>query len=141
PPAMQELHYDGKYAFAPDNLPLPVKRVVDAANSLEGKPYVWGGGHRYLNDRGYDCSGSISYVLFRAGLIRGPMMAREFHRYGAPGPGHFITLFVNDDHVFIAVCGLRFDTSDNGARRGQGPMWRPTARSYRGFEVRHIPGL
>jgi hypothetical protein len=135
------LNYDGRYASAPSDLPEAVQRIVDAANSLQGKPYVWGGGHKYLYDHGYDCSGSVSYVLYKAGLVRGPMMAREFHSYGAPGPGRFITLFVSNSHVFISVCGLRFDTSDHGSNRGQGPKWRPTARSFAGFEVRHIPGL
>src|SRR5687767_14618035 len=48
------LNYDGRYASAPPGLPLSVARVVAAANELQRKPYVWGGGHRFLNDRGYD---------------------------------------------------------------------------------------
>ena len=138
---IEMLNYDGRFASAPGDMPEPVQKLVEAANGLQNKPYIWGGGHRFLNDRGYDCSGSVSYVLYKAGLIQGPLTARQFHEYGAPGPGHFITLFVKDDHVFIAVCGLRFDTSDHGANRGKGPKWRPTARTFAGFEVRHIPGL
>jgi cell wall-associated NlpC family hydrolase len=65
-------------------LPLSVARIVAAANEIQGKPYIWGGGHRYLVDRGYDCSGSVSYVLFKAGLLRGPLTAHEFRGYGAP---------------------------------------------------------
>jgi cell wall-associated NlpC family hydrolase len=114
---------------------------VAAANELQGKPYVWGGGHIRLNDRGYDCSGAVSYVLHKAGLLRGPLTAKEFHRYGAPGPGRFINIYMSGDHVFLSICGLRFDTSDYGANRGDGPKWRPTARKFPGFEVRHIPGL
>lgn len=140
-PAPTFLNYNGKYASAPAGMPLTVARVVASANELQGKPYVWGGGHRVLNDRGYDCSGSVSYVLHKAGLLRGPLTAREFRNYGAPGPGRFITIYVSGDHVFLSVCGLRFDTSDYGANRGDGPKWRPTARKFPGFEVRHIPGL
>ena len=135
------LNYNGKYASAPPGLPLSVARVVAAANELQGKPYIWGGGHRTLKDRGYDCSGSVSYVLFKAGLLRGPLTSREFRKYGAPGPGRFLNIYVSGDHVFLSVCGLRFDTSDDGAGRGNGPKWRPTARKFPGFEVRHIPGL
>lgn len=135
------LNYDGRYASAPPGLPLSVARVVSAANELQRKPYVWGGGHRFLNDRGYDCSGSVSYVLHKAGLLRGPLTAREFHNYGARGPGRFITIYAKGDHVFLSVCGLRFDTTDSGAGRGNGPKWRPTSRDFRGFEIRHIPGL
>lgn len=135
------LNYDGRHAFAPANLPPVIRAAVHAADSLQGKPYIWGGGHKYLYDRGYDCSGSISYVLYQAGLIRGPLTAQQFHRYGVPGPGKYLTLFVSDHHIFMSICGLRFDTADHGAHRGLGPKWRPTGRSFPGFEVRHIPGL
>lgn len=135
------LNYDGRYASAPAGMPIAVARLVAAANEIQGKPYVWGGGHRYLNDRGYDCSGSVSYVLHKAGLLRGPLTSKGFRSYGAPGPGRFVTIYVSGDHVFMSVCGLRFDTSDYGANRGEGPKWRPTARKFSGFEVRHIPGL
>lgn len=135
------LHYNGKYAAAPAGLPPAICRAVAAANELQGKPYKWGGGHRVLYDRGYDCSGSVSYVLFKAGLIRGPMTSREFRKIGRPGPGRWLTLYVSGDHVFVSICGLRFDTSDYGSRRGDGPKWRPTARKFPGFEIRHLPGL
>ncbi len=135
------LSYNGRYASAPAGLPLTVARMVAAANEIQGRPYVWGGGHRFLNDRGYDCSGSVSYVLHKAGVLNGPLTAKEFRRYGAPGPGRFLNIYVRGDHVFLSICGLRFDTSDYGAGRGEGPKWRPTARSFAGFEIRHIAGL
>lgn len=143
-PAMRTpafLNYNGRYAAAPLGLPVAVARAVAAANELQGKPYVWGGGHRTLQDRGYDCSGSVSYVLFKAGLLRSPLTSKGFKNFGVPGHGRFITLYVSGNHVFMSVCGLRFDTSDYGANRGDGPKWRPTARSFSGFQVRHIPGL
>lgn len=143
-PAMRApafLSYNGRYAAAPMGLPAAVARAVAAANELQGKPYVWGGGHRTLNDRGYDCSGSVSYVLHKAGLLRAPLTSKSFQSFGAPGPGRFITIYVSGNHVFMSICGLRFDTSDYGANRGDGPKWRPTARSFSGFQVRHIPGL
>ncbi len=135
------LDYDGRFAQAPSYMPEPVRRAVDAANRLQDKPYIWGGGHRVLEDRGYDCSGSVSYVLFNAGLVRGPMTAKNYMSYGVPGPGRYINIYVKGDHIFMSICGLRFDTSDHKADRGKGPRWRPTARSFAGFEVRHIPGL
>src|SRR5687768_3652674 len=75
------LHYNGRYAAAPPGLPISVARAVAAANELQGKPYVWGGGHRFLNDRGYDCSGAVSYVLHKAGLLRGPLTSKGFRNY------------------------------------------------------------
>jgi cell wall-associated NlpC family hydrolase len=135
------LNYDGRFAAAPGFMPLPVQSAVAAANRLQGKPYIWGGGHRFLEDRGYDCSGSVSYVLFNAGLVRGPMTSKNFTTYGEPGPGRYITIYVSHDHVFISICGLRFDTSDHGAGRGDGPRWRPVSRNFSGFQVRHPAGL
>ena len=60
-------------AYAPAAAPLPVKRAIWAANQLRSKPYRWGGGHATFFDLGYDCSGTISYVLAGAGLIGAPM--------------------------------------------------------------------
>ncbi len=135
------LSYNGRYAQAPASVPMPVHRLVDAANRLQGKPYIWGGGHKFLNDRGYDCSGSVSYVLHQAGLLRAPLQSGEFLQYGDPGPGRYITIFMKNGHVFMSVLGLRFDTSDFGSGRGDGPRWRPTARKFNGYSMRHPPGL
>jgi len=135
------LNYNGQYAHAPDGVPWAVHRIVDSANQLQHKPYKWGGGHKKFTDRGYDCSGSVSHVLISAGLLRKSMTAQEFKRYGSSGPGKYITLFCKNDHVFMSVCGLRFDTSPVRDHRGKGPKWRPESRSMRGFVVRHPPGF
>jgi hypothetical protein len=140
-PSRVYLNYDGRYAFAPQGVPLAVHEIVDAANQLQRKPYVWGGGHRTYWDRGYDCSGSISHVLASAGLIDRPITATQFKRYGDPGPGRYITLYMNNGHVFMSVCGLRFDTSELHDDRGKGPRWRPESRSLRGFAIRHPRGF
>ncbi|WP_038172247.1 hypothetical protein [Verrucomicrobium sp. BvORR106] len=139
--AREYLEYNGRVAYAPASVPQAVHHAVAAANALQRKPYRYGGGHRVLHDRGYDCSGTVSYVLYHAGLLRGPLASNQFRNYGAPGPGRYITLFVKDGHVFMSVCGLRLDTSDFGAGRGDGPRWRPTARSFKGYQLRHPPGL
>src|SRR5437667_12890010 len=60
-------------AAAPKKAPLPVKRAIWAANQLRSKPYRYGGGHKSFDDHGYDCSGTISYVLGAAGFTGSPM--------------------------------------------------------------------
>jgi cell wall-associated NlpC family hydrolase len=65
-------------AAAPKNAPLAVKRAIWAANQLRSKPYRYGGGHKSLDDHGYDYSGTISYSLGAAGLISSPMSSTEF---------------------------------------------------------------
>src|SRR6266571_2326171 len=54
-------------AAAPKKAPATVKRAIWAANQLRSKPYRYGGGHKSFDDRGYDCSGTISYALGAAG--------------------------------------------------------------------------
>jgi cell wall-associated NlpC family hydrolase len=65
-------------AAAPKKAPLSVKRAIWAANQLRSKSYRYGGGHKSFDDRSYDCSGTISYVLGAAGLISAPMRSTEF---------------------------------------------------------------
>ena len=133
------LYFDGLYAHTSNYHPEVIRRAVTAGNELVDKPYEMGGGHTELFDDVFDCSGSVSHVLYRAGLLGGPLTSDGFANYGAYGPGRFITVYAKPGHhVFMAVCGLRFDTS--GGPRGQGPRWRATPRSYEGFTLRHPEG-
>ena len=99
------------HAAAPKNAPISVKRAIWAANQLRHKPYRYGGGHKSFNDHGYDCSGTISYVLGAAGLISTPMSSTEFRSYGEPGIGKWITIYAREGHTFAVIAGLRLDTT------------------------------
>jgi cell wall-associated NlpC family hydrolase len=125
-------------AIAPDNAPDVVKRVIMAGNEIAKFPYKWGGGHGAWRDNGYDCSGSVSFALAGAGLLGRPLTSGLFMNYGAPGPGHWITIYPSPGHIFMYVAGLRFDTSGQGRA---GTRWQEDSRSTAGFAVRHIPGL
>lgn len=135
------LHFDGHYAYPTSWLPATVKTVVQAGNELQQEAYAFGGGHGSDNGaRGFDCSGAVSYVLMRAGLLAQPLTSKDFAGYGAAGPGQWVSLYVKPgEHVFMAVCGLRFDTSGGGA--SSGPRWRAEPRDASGFQVRHPMGL
>jgi hypothetical protein len=134
------LYFDGRFAYATPQHPPVVHEIVRYANELQDKPYRLGGGHQALHDEGYDCSGSVSHILYRARLLGGPMTSRGFAKYGQPGAGHYVTVFVKPDHhVFMSVCGLRFDTS--GGRVGEGPRWHAQPRDPSEFVVRHPPGV
>jgi hypothetical protein len=140
PAASNYLSFNGRFAAAPAHLPAPVQYAVAAGNQLQNKPYVRGGGHRNVIDSAYDCSGSVSYTLINAGLLSRPLSSKEFANFGEAGPGKFITIYVKPgEHVFMSICGLRLDTT--GGSEGQGPRWRPTARSTNGFILRHPFGL
>jgi hypothetical protein len=126
-------------AVAPPHAPAKVKRAIQAGNELQGKPYVFGGGHRRMYDRGYDCSGTVSYVLNRIGLLRGSMPSKGFLKYGRKGEGDWMTVYAKNGHVFLVVAGLRLDTGGSNGRTG--PRWKTHARTTRGFHLRHPPGL
>ncbi len=129
----------GRYAVAPKDAPEAVKRAVAAGNRLQGKPYIYGGGHRSFEERGYDCSGTTSYMLHYAGQLRAPTPSDAFRSYGKPGPGKWITIYAKRGHVFSVVGGLRLDTGYNG--QNEGPKWSTRPRPTKGYVARHPPGL
>ncbi|MFD0893118.1 C40 family peptidase [Luteolibacter ambystomatis] len=129
----------GGLAYAPRNAPDAVKRAVAAGNRLQGKPYKWGGGHANGEDWGYDCSGTVSYVLRSAGLMKGVGTSKDYFSYGNKGEGRWITIYTRKGHVFMTIAGLRLDTGGRGG--GDGPRWRPQTRSAKGTVMRHPDGL
>jgi cell wall-associated NlpC family hydrolase len=129
-------------AAIPKGAPARVRAIVSAANTIIGKPYKWGGGHGRLFDSGYDCSGSVSYALIRAGLLGYPMVSGSLAHWGLKGIGKYVTIYANKSHVYMEVAGLRLDTSSVGDRGGKsGVRWRPPIGKRFGFAVRHVSGL
>lgn len=135
------IRLEGRLAIAPASVPSPVKLAIVAANRLQTKPYKWGGGHGRSEDSGYDCSGSVSYVLMKAGLLRSPGTSRSLMHYGEPGPGRWITVYARNGHAFMTICGLRLDTGGHAGRGESGPRWCPQGRCPSGFVMRHPPGF
>jgi cell wall-associated NlpC family hydrolase len=130
-------------AYAPDQAPDAVKQAIWAANQIVGLPYRMGGGHRLgFTDRGYDCSGTVSFAMHGAGLLSRPRDSSSFLRFGLGGKGAWITIYTNRGHAFAVIAGLRLDTSAAGDPSGlSGPRWRPNLRSTRGYKARHPAGL
>jgi cell wall-associated NlpC family hydrolase len=131
------LNSDGS-ATAPSNAPMEVQLAIAAANQIKDKPYIWGGGHRRWEDNGYDCSGSVSYVLHAAGLLNTPLASGALMKWGKKGKSSWITVFANGGHTYARIAGLRWDTSGTG---GSGPGWSKKKRSGRSFAKRHWSGL
>ena len=132
------------YAQAPADAPPEVQEAIAAANQIIGLPYRYGGGHRlpWKLDRGYDCSGTVSWALHGGDLLKRPLDSSSFLRWGEAGPGQWITVYTRSSHAFMVVAGLRLDTSAAGDPSGaKGPRWRPALRSTRGFKARHPDGL
>ena len=133
----------GGLATVPPAAPARVAAIINAANSVARKPYVYGGGHGRLADEtfvdsAYDCSGSVSFALAAAGLVDSPMDSSALARFGRAGPGRWVTIYANAGHAFMTVAGLRFDTS---GRDASGSRWQADSRTVAGFTVRHPVGL
>lgn len=136
---------DGR-AAAPADAPAEVQRAIWAANKLIGKPYIYGGGHKagWKLDRGYDCSGTVSYALNGGRLLRRKwaLDSGSFMKWGAKGVGDWVTVYTNPGHAFVVIAGLRLDTSAAGDPSGtKGPRWRPNLRETKGFVARHPVGF
>lgn len=127
------------FARAPANAPAAIKRVIAAGNQIARAPYVWGGGHGAWLDKGYDCSGSVSYALAAGGMLGYSLTSGQLMDWGVPGPGRWLTIYANEGHVFMYVAGLRFDTS--GRAGDHASRWQLASRSANGFVARHYPGL
>jgi hypothetical protein len=125
-------------ALPPLQAPEAVRQIIEAGNAIARTPYLWGGGHGKWLDKGYDCSGSVSFVLASAGLLGGPLDSGHLMSWGQPGKGKWVTIYANAGHVFLEVAGIRFDT---GAQSVTGSRWASFGRSTAGFVARHPAGL
>jgi hypothetical protein len=158
PGSLAQVLPDGT-AAAPANAPTEVQQAIFAANKIQDKPYIYGGGHRKVEDRGYDCSGTVSYALIGGGLLDSPLDSSSFMKWGESGAGTWITVYTNPGHAYMVIAGLRLDTSVAGTRGStttrqlkqskrqfkkayeSGPRWRPFERSPRGYKKRHPLGF
>jgi peptidoglycan hydrolase-like protein with peptidoglycan-binding domain len=125
-------------AVAPASAPDAVKAMIEAGNRIATMPYKYGGGHGQWEDSGYDCSGSMSYVMHAAGLLDEALDSTGFESYGEAGEGQWVTIYANSSHSWMLIAGLRFDTS---GRADDGSRWHDSMRSSDGYVVRHHPGL
>jgi len=125
-------------ATAPAGAPQQVVDAIAAGNEIATTPYRYGGGHQSFEDDAYDCSGSVGYALHGAGLLDHTVTSGDLETWEQAGPGNWITVYANDDHTFLVVAGIRFDTS---GRTRTGSRWQPLDRSTTGFVVRHPDSL
>jgi hypothetical protein len=146
PPPEEATLVDGR-VLAPASAPTRVKRVIEAANRLVEKPYIYGGGHKPYSssrlDKGYDCSGAVSYALYGGRFLRSPRPSGALMDWGEEGPGEWITVYAHGGHAYIVVAGLRFDTSMRDADAPgprSGPRWSRTLRKSSAFVARHPLG-
>jgi hypothetical protein len=148
---------DGHLALVPAGVPATVQAMVVAGNELQDLPYGPDGHPDPLGASQEDCSSTVNYVLYRAGvrpleeIVGENPLAQDYVNWGAPGPGRWVTIYATDSptpHVFMLIAGLRLDTSHDGTDVGpnryeDGPRWRifDQIPAWAHWSVRHPPGL
>jgi len=149
---------DRHVALIPAGVPLAVQAMIVAGNELQALPYGPAGHPDPRRATEEDCSSSVNYVLYRAGIrpiseiVKDNPLAQDYVGWGAPGPGRWVSVYATASpvaHVFIVIAGLRLDTSrhngtDVGPNSGEdGPRWRIFDRipTWSHWSVRHPPGL
>ena len=136
-PVLKRVRGHGMPSLA-GGLPLRVRRAIAAGDRIAHLPYLYGGGHGSFSDSGYDCSGSVSYLLHAAGALLGPLDSGQLQTWGSPGRGRWITVYANPGHAFAVVNGRRYDTSGMSI---SGSRWQHEMRSGTGYVARHPAGL
>lgn len=130
---------------APKQIVTRFKAIKKAAAALTSRhiPYVWGGGHGSIESApsGLDCSGAVSWVLNKAGILKTPLTSGSMGEVLKPGPGA-VTVFYNGEHTFMKIGNEYWGTSvgDSGAG-GLGPHPAPSASYLAQYNVGHVPGL
>ena len=122
----------------PKSAPAKVKAVIEAANKIRTKPYIYGGGHARWWDKGYDCSGAVSYALRGGEFLSSPLPSGPMEKWGEDGEGRWITVYSNPGHAYAVIAGYRWDTSGNEGETG--PRWHEDLRDNVGFVARHPTG-
>jgi len=113
--------------------PAVIVKMLDAANTIAFDPYIYGGGHGSFTAAGYDCSGSVSYVLHAGNLLATPLDSEQFLQYGLAGKGNWITIYTNGPtHAYMEIAGLWFDTAAQTALNGN-DRWSLTRIAEPGY--------
>ena len=131
-----------------------VQAMVNEADSLVGKPYVYGGGHSGWGPQtGYDCSGFVSAVLHAGGYLTSPVdtTALPSQPGMVSGLGQYVTVYDRalpgqSGHVIIEIDGQFYESGGmHGAWGGGGGVQKiatPSASYLATFPtVLHPEGL
>lgn len=105
-------------------------------------PYVWGGGHAGFvsSPTGLDCSGAVSWVLHKMGVLDHPLTSGSMGEVLEPGPGA-VTVYYNAGHTFMKIGKRFFGTSVDDSSKGLAFYGSPPPGYLNTFSVGHIPGL
>ena len=137
-----------------------VQRVESVARWIQSRRihYCWGGGHapkpgpsggEYCwsadgqtvfggDEKGLDCSGAVRWLLVLSGFKdTGPLVSGDFAAAYPSGPGEHVTIWSNAAHVFVAIDGRDWGTSESNFAHGPGFA----EHTHEGFVASHPAGL
>jgi cell wall-associated NlpC family hydrolase len=105
-----------------------IQSMIQEANSLVGKPYVWGGGHNNFGPQsGYDCSGFVSAVLHAGGYLTSPQDTETLPTAAGmeSGPGQYVTVYDRttpgqEGHVIMEIDGQFYESGGQSGSWGGG---------------------
>jgi cell wall-associated NlpC family hydrolase len=131
-----------------------VSAMINEADSLLGKPYVYGGGHgSWAPSSGYDCSGFVSAVLHAGGYLSQPVDTTTLPSQPGieAGPGQYVTIYDRalsgeSGHVIIDINGQFYESGGSAGAWGGGggveKIGQPSAGYLATFpSVLHPSGL
>jgi cell wall-associated NlpC family hydrolase len=113
---------------ASTGVPSHFQAMTDEADSLVGKPYVFGGGHSGWGPQaGYDCSGFVSAVLHAGGYLSSPADTVPLPSQAGieQGPGQYVTIYDRtgageNGHVIIDINGQFYESGGEAGAWGGG---------------------
>jgi cell wall-associated NlpC family hydrolase len=105
-----------------------IQSMLQEANGLLGKPYVWGGGHDNFGPQsGYDCSGFVSAVLHAGGYLSSPQDTETLPTAAGieSGPGQYVTIYDRttpgqEGHVIMSIDGQFYESGGQSGTWGGG---------------------
>jgi cell wall-associated NlpC family hydrolase len=131
-----------------------VAEMTKFADSVLGKPYIYGGGHGTWGPQpGYDCSGFVSAVLHAGGYLHAPVDTTLLPSQAGivAGPGKVVTIFDRalpgqNGHVIIEINGQFYESGGRAGPWGGGggvmKIGKPSADYLAAFpNVLHPEGL
>lgn len=105
-----------------------IEGMQQEADSLVGKPYIYGGGHGSWGPQsGYDCSGFVSAVLHAGGYLSAPQDTTSLPSAAGmeSGPGQYVTVYDRsqpgqEGHVIIDINGQFYESGGEAGSWGGG---------------------
>lgn len=125
-----------------------VERMLQVAENISAKKleYVWAG---FDPDKGFDCSGWVSYLLDVGGFMTGRTTTVGLASFGEAGPGKWITIYdrshpgesMEHQHTIIEIAGEFFASGEGSSNPngGAGKVDSPSASFLANFNIKRHP--